>query len=636
MCGIAGFIDKNECNYENRIKAMCDEITHRGPDAFGIWHDEKNGITLGYRRLSILDLSTNGSQPMVSASGRMVATYNGEIYNYKELRTAISDAGEVIHYKSKCDTEVLLEAFEFLGLEKTLKLARGMFAISLYDKIENCIYLIRDRMGEKPLYYGFYKGKAVFASSLDSIVAYTGKLIIDRHALLQFICYGYIPGTLTIYEGFKKVLPGEYIKIDCDSNMIVDKKLYWNIEKIANEKNNKIELSDEKELTDEFERILSDVISEQMVADVPVGAYLSGGVDSSLIVSLMQKQSSTRVRTYTIGIENGEKSDEAPWAQKVADSLGVNHTTQYITKEKMLDAMLQMGKIFCEPFADLSQIPTYMVSKLAKQDVTITLSGDGGDELFCGYDHYIKYPDIWNNIHNSKKYNQLNYIISKAVLLAPRNKFSDRMMDFKTKYEASSLEGLYRAICESCACGNKVVNGVDLEGIKLDEVPLQSYSNKKLDMYENLMLVDQLQYLPDDILTKVDRTGMAVSLENRIPLLDKRIIEFAWSIPREMKYDGVVTKKIMRNVLYKYVPKELIERPKQGFAFPALGWLIETKELKDWIDELIEKRVGIEGILNKRVIKRLWNEYLGNRSGGHIIWNIVMLLIWADERNILL
>lgn len=636
MCGIAGFVKKKEYNYENIIRVMCDEIIHRGPDAFGMWHDEENGITLGHRRLSILDLSENGSQPMVSSSGRMVIAFNGEIYNFKEVKNAISNTGVNIDYKSTCDTEILLEAFECLGLEKTLNLARGMFAISLYDKKENCIYLIRDRMGEKPLYYGFHKDAFVFGSSLDSIVAYTGDLEIDRHALLQFICYGYIPGTLTIYDGFKKVLPGEYIKIDCDNNRIVKKKLYWNIEKIANSKCKKLESLNEEKITDEFERLLSGVIVEQMVADVPVGAYLSGGVDSSLIVALMQKHSSNDVRTYTIGIENGGKSDEAPWAQKVADSLGVKHTTQYITKENMLDAMLHMGKMFCEPFADLSQVPTYMVSKLARQDVSVTLSGDGGDELFCGYDHYLKYPDIWNNIQNSNKYNQLNYIISKAILQFPRNKYTDRMMDFKTKYEASSVEGLYRAINESCACGNKIVYGVGLEGIKLDEVPLQAYTNKKLDIYGNLMLVDQLQYLPDDILTKVDRTGMAVSLENRIPLLDKTIVEFAWSIPTELKYDGISTKKIMRNVLYKYVPKELIERPKQGFSFPALEWILENKRLKEMIKELFEKRISGNGLLNKEEVNLLWREYLYKGHGSHIIWNLVMLMIWAEERNIYL
>ena len=630
MCGIAGFINKTSSKYLEDIALMCDKMVSRGPDGFGYWHDEFTGITLGHRRLSVLDLSENGKQPMVSASGRFVISFNGEIYNFQELKTKITSAGGNILFRGSSDTEVLVEAFSVLGIERTLASIRGMFAISLFDRQERLLYLIRDRMGEKPLYYGWSNNSLVFASNLDAIIAYCGELELEPHALLQFICYGYISGTLSIYKGIKKVLPGELVTISAETGKLLSREKYWDVMEVSHRERSSLS---EEELTEQFETLLSDAIREQMVADVPVGAYLSGGVDSSLIVALMQKQVGEKVRTYTIGIEGGD-SDEAPWARKVADALGVKHTVEYITKNNMIQSVLEMGRIFSEPFADVSQVPTYMVSKLAKKDVTVTLSGDAGDELFCGYAHYSKFPEIWTYVRNSGKYNPFMHIISNIGVTLPRNKYSDRLMDFKTKYEAESLEGLYRAICEAYAFGNTIVKGSSLAQMKHCDTPLQKYRNDILNDLDNLMLVDQLQYLPDDILVKVDCTGMAVSLENRIPLLDKRVIEFAWTVPSNIKYDGITSKKIMRNVLYKYVPKEYIERPKQGFAFPALGWLLETKDLRERVTSLFEKCVERDGILNKRVVNRLWKEYLQNKSGGHVIWNLVMLLVWADERNI--
>lgn len=632
MCGIAGFIDKKKLDWKQKIKAMCDRMAERGPDGYGCWVEEESGVTLGHRRLSILDLSENGGQPMVSASGKSVISFNGEIYNFRELKECLEKKGERIQYRGNSDTEVLVEAFDRLGLTETLDIIRGMFAVALFNRSAKKLYLVRDRMGEKPLYYGYYQDTFLFASNLDAICAFMGRPDIDRQALLQFICYGYIPGALSIYRGFHKVLPGEYIVVDVTSGIIESKRQYWSItEKALGSDSN----ASEEELTEELKGLLQSAIREQMVADVPVGAYLSGGVDSSLIVSIMQELAGKQVRTYTIGIE-GQESDEAPWAQKVADVLGVNHTVEYISKENMLDGMLKMGKTFSEPFADVSQIPTYMVSRLAKRDVTVTLSGDAGDELFCGYAHYYKYPEIWNHVKNSRKYNRLTYGAARVWGLLPRNRWTERAFDFRKKCESESLEDLYRNICEAMSYGDDIVKRARLGKMKYDDVPLQKYRNSGLNDLDNLMLVDCLQYLPDDILVKVDSTGMAVSLENRIPLLDKRIIEFAWRVPTRYKYDGISTKKLMRNVLYQYVPKRYIERPKQGFAFPALKWLIQTKETREWIDNLFDERISGRDILDKKTVMYLWNEYKRKRQGGHVIWNMVMLLIWAEERNIVL
>lgn len=631
MCGIAGFINKN-CDYCNEITAMCDAMITRGPDGFGMWNDADTGLTLGHRRLSIIDLSENGKQPMESQSGRYIISFNGEIYNFKEIKKQLSG----VKFRGTSDTEVLLESFNQFGIDKTLEMIRGMFAIALYDTEYRKLYLMRDRMGEKPLYYGHHKGDFVFASNLDAICAYkksySGRTDINSNALMEFLCYGYIPGTLSIYDGIMKVLPGQYVVIDVNSGEIVDKVQYWNIVDVAKSSRRG---NSRQELAQELEDILTASVKEQMVADVPIGAYLSGGVDSSLIVATMRNISGKNVKTYTIGIE-GIVEDEAPWAKKVADCLGVKHTVEYISKDNMVKSVLNMGKIFSEPYADVSQVPTYMVSKLARKDVTVTLSGDAGDELFCGYDHYFEYSRLWNKMKKSHKYNEITKLIASISDILPRNKYSDRLLDFKRKCEANSLEDLYRNICECPSGGNRLVKGVKLEDLKYDNVPLQKYVNNDLDSLDNLMLIDQLQYLPDDILVKVDSTGMGVSLENRIPLLDKRIIEFAWSVSNEYKTDGYVSKMLMRDVLYKYVPKELIERPKQGFSYPASKWLLSNAETKEWANNLFDSYVSNDGLLNKKIIKKLWNEYVSAQGGRHIMWNIVMLLAWAEERNIIL
>lgn len=631
MCGIAGFINKN-CDYCNEITAMCDAMITRGPDGFGMWNDADTGLTLGHRRLSIIDLSENGKQPMESQSGRYIISFNGEIYNFKEIKKQLSG----VKFRGASDTEVLLESFNQFGIDKTLEMIRGMFAIALYDTEYRKLYLMRDRMGEKPLYYGHHKGDFVFASNLDAICAYkksySGRTDINSNALMEFLCYGYIPGTLSIYDGIMKVLPGQYVVIDVNSGEVVDKVQYWNIVDVAKSarRNNS-----RQELAQELENILTESVKEQMVADVPIGAYLSGGVDSSLIVATMRNIAGNNVKTYTIGIE-GADDDEAPWAKKVADCLGVKHTVQYISKDNMVKGVLDMGKVFSEPYADVSQVTTYMVSKLARNDVTVTLSGDAGDELFCGYNHYFEYSKIWNNMNNSHKYNKITQLIAAVGGFLPRNKYSDRLLDFKRKCEADSLEDLYRKICECPSSGDKLVKGVKLRSLINDDVPLQKYINSDLDSLDNLMLVDQLQYLPDDILVKVDSTGMGVSLENRIPLLDKRIIEFAWSVPNQYKTDCNISKMLMRDVLYKYVPKELIERPKQGFSFPALNWLMENKNTYEWAENLFNTYLKEDGILNKKTVLQLWNEYLQKKVGKHMIWNMVMLLAWAEERNIIL
>lgn len=636
MCGIAGYITKRPTQYETaspiRIKKMCDCMKDRGPDDSGIWMNEDGRVVLGHRRLSILDLSQKGRQPMISASGDWIISYNGEIYNYKEIQELLWKEGAITAFRSQCDTEILLEAFSWWGIEKTLEKIRGMFAIALYDKSRHLLYLIRDRMGEKPLFYGKIGEDFAFASSLDAVAACSGETLeLDRSALLQYLCYGCVPAPMTIYKNVKKLLPGEMITINAKDGIQMKQTIYWDIRKTALQK--RISGQHEQEATEYFEELLTAVVKEQLTADVPVGAYLSGGVDSSLIAAVMRNISPGFVRTYTIGIE-GDASDESAWAQKVADCLGVKHRTEYISKDNMMEAVLQMGEIFGEPFADVSMVPTYLVSRLAKTEVTVTLSGDGGDELFCGYRHYKEYSHIWTNRLASPKYGRFPRLIGQGICRLPYNRFTDRAYEFTRKCSADSLEELYRCIAWSGQFVESIVKGRNSSDMETDPTPLQQYKNPGLGDYENLMLADQLQYLPDDILEKVDRTGMACSLENRIPLLDKKIVEFAWSLPIAYKYSENVSKRIMRHVLYKYVPPSLIERPKQGFSFPVLGWIKSNTKAYEWAQSLFYQFLSKESqMLNEQIVQRLWNDYIENRKSGHVIWNLLMLFAWAEKRN---
>ena len=625
MCGIAGFCNRVD-KWEECIRMMNYAIKHRGPDGEGIWREENGQVVLGHRRLSIIDLSEMGSQPMVSESERYVLSYNGEIYNYKAIMKRMETEGIYLRLRGTSDTEVLLKAFEEWGITKTLNECKGMFAIALFDRNEKCLYLIRDRVGEKPLFYGLVGNSFTFASDLNSIeILPDFKKEINKDVLKTYFSHGYIPAPFSIYKGIYKLEPGCILKIRWPfSEWEIDS--YWSMEETAKSGEKRMFQGSEEDACDELERLLKSAIEEQMVADVPIGAFLSGGIDSSTIVSMMQSISCGKVKTYTIGM-NDRNFDEAKAAKKIAEVLGTNHTELYISEKDMKGVIPKLPDIFAEPFADSSQIPTYLVSQLAHRNVKVVFSGDGGDELFGGYNTYAWVRNTWE----SKQ--RISYWIQNI-----RGKIytSSFMKDEKDKnwlkgklLSAKSAEELYLNNIEEKVC--RTISNFD---------STVSHSGRKYKagylkgIESNIMLMDLLMYHPDDILTKVDRCAMANSLETRIPLLDKEIVSFAWSLPMQYKIDGSITKKILRKILYRYVPQSLMERPKRGFSVPLKKWFQEG-ELREWAENLLEhKKISELGLLNSKAVRQIWKDYIENGIWTEYIWYLLVFQQWSAKAGI--
>lgn len=628
MCGIAGFCN-GEQNWLENINRMNDRMYHRGPDASGVWASEDKKVVFGHRRLSIVDLTLGGAQPMESHNGRYVMTYNGEIYNYREIREKMIQEKRVTAFKGTSDTEVLLEAVSAYGLEETLKMSKGMFAIALYDKKEHTLYLARDRVGEKPLYYGFVHGKTfVFASDLNSLTCMDNfKNSINKGILETYFRYGYIPAPYSIYEDIYKLEPGKLLKMKAPFEEY-EISTYWSMREVAYYGQTHLFQGSEEEAAGELERRLKNAIKGQMVADVPVGAFLSAGIDSSTIVSLMQSISDKSVRSFTIGMWDKD-FNEAEIAAQIAAHLGLEHTELYITEEDAREVIPKLGTMFGEPFADSSQIPTYLVSKMTREHVTVSLSGDGGDELFCGYQTYQSIGRIWAQTARIPSF--IRKPLSAALLHSPWGRQGALAVRARL-LGASGMEDMYRR--------SEIGEGISLLS---DEVrrELASPSAESMmcmtamDSYEdgflpdaqyNLMLMDMLMYHPDDILTKVDRTAMAVSLETRIPMLDKDVVEFAWSLPLSYKKQGNVTKKVLRDILYQYVPKELMERPKKGFSIPLHRWL-KQPELREWAESLLNKKIIKERLLlNPDAVWRMWEDFQERDIWRAQIWYLLMFL----------
>lgn len=622
MCGIAGF-----CNFtgnaQANIERMKERMYHRGPDAGGTYITEDGQIALGHRRLSIVDLSENGTQPMTSHSGRFVIVYNGEIYNYKKLANKLLQEKKIAAFKGTSDTEVLLEAFEAYGIEKTIAMCKGMFAIALYDKEEKTLYLLRDRVGEKPLYYGMVGESFVFASDVGCISVIDGfHNPICREVLDLYFVHGYIPAPYSIYEGIYKLEPGTILKIKSPFNKW-EIKPYWSMKEAAYKGQKDLFKGSFQEAADELERLLKEAISEQMVADVPVGAFLSAGIDSSTIVALMQSLNKGKVKSFTIGME--EKGyNEAVYAKEIAQHLGTEHTELYITDKDAREVIPKLGYMFGEPFADSSQIPTYLVSKMTREHVTVSLSGDGGDELFCGYTSYFSVERIWN------KMKEVPYFIRKPcsglVLHSPLSKRPIYKVKGKL-LEAKDPSDLYIFSMETEPLARKIC-------LTHKDIPYK-YSEYEEGFLEeanhNVMLMDMLMYHPDDILVKVDRTAMAVSLETRVPMLDKDVVEFAWRLPIDYKRGEGVGKKVLREVLYRYVPKEMMERPKKGFSIPIDQWLRQP-EMRMWAEGLIDKKLLKEqGILDPDVVLRMWDDFMIRGEWRIQIWYILMFQQWLMQ-----
>ncbi len=660
MCGITGFLGVPHRQDLTEITGqMASAIRHRGPDDYGAWADEAVGLALGHRRLAIIDLSAAGHQPMHSASGRWVIAFNGEIYNHLSLRAELQAAGAAPVWRGHSDTETLLVAVEHWGLEDALQRCVGMFAIALWDYKNRVLTLARDRVGEKPLYYGWVgRGKDrafVFGSELKALRAYPGfENTVCREALAQYLTSMYIPAPRSIYQGIYKLEPGclltvhERPPMDAPSEPLrpgqvhgnVVLRRWWSLATAVGDSDRK-QLTSETEVFGLLEKRLAESVSLQSLADVSLGAFLSGGVDSSIVVALMQSQSSRPVKTFTIGFDE-TGFDESPHALAVARHLGTDHNEMRVSAQMARDIIPLLPWMYDEPFADSSQIPTHLVCKAAKQHVTVALSGDGGDELFGGYNRYFWGPKIWYRLAWMPF--PLRKALGDAIKIIPMSgwdalsglagvsRLGDKAHKLASRLRSvRDMDGLYWSLVTEWQDPASVVRGVD-------QVPMSPWASNDalpagLDPVERMMFRDTMTYLPDDILCKVDRAAMACSLETRVPFLDHRVVELVWRIPMNMKIRGNTGKWALRQVLYKYVPKELIERPKAGFAIPIGQWL--RGPLRDWAEDLLsETRLNAEGYFYAKPIRQAWAEHLtGRRDNTAKIWSILMFQAWLQEQS---
>ncbi|MCG9962557.1 asparagine synthase (glutamine-hydrolyzing) [Shewanella cutis] len=640
MCGFAGFFNTSNLTDHTRIlECMGLELFNRGPDSFGIWFNSDDRIGLVHRRLAIVDLSAAGHQPMTSDSGRYIISYNGEIYNHQELRDELESIQQY-HWRGHSDTETLLAAIEQWGLKITLQKATGMFGIALWDTINKELYLARDRFGEKPVYYGLHKDTFIFASQLNAFRAYPDfKPEINRDSITLLLRHNYIPAPYSIYSDIHKLLPATILKMDSNKNISLE--TYWSAKDImSNASSTETDLPVGKQV-EALESTLKKAVALQMSADVPLGAFLSGGVDSSLIVSLMQAQSDKPVKTFSIGFDD-PRFNEAVFAKEVAKHLGTEHTELYLTAEDALEVIPKLADIYDEPFSDSSQIPTFLVSKIARQYVTVSLSGDAGDELFCGYNRYLMTSKVWKRLSvlpvflrsflaNVFTFVPVNVWNLFGKLLPSRPQLSnlgDKLHKAAAVLACRDVEQLYLGLVSHWQNPERVVlGGKEPLTVLTDPKRKANFSDPILQM----MAQDTLSYLPDDILVKVDRAAMAVSLETRVPFLDHSVLEHAWRLPLDLKLRDGKTKWCLREILYKYVPKDLIERPKMGFAVPLDAWL--RGPLTVWADNLLAaERLRQEGFFDAELIDRMWQEHKsGKRNWQYQLWDILMFQSWYEK-----
>lgn len=644
MCGIAGMVLKTgEAVRQDMLERMTNRIAHRGPDGAGIWVSHDGKVGLGHRRLSILDLSSAGAQPMHSPSQRYVISFNGEIYNFAELRKLLEPKGHAFNGHS--DTEVILAACEEWGIEKTIPRLAGMFAIAIWDMQDQALHLVRDRVGIKPLYYSAQDGKLFFASELHALVVGLNKLPdVSIQGLAEFLRLAYVPGPLTILDGVNKLPPGTTVIFR--HGKISSPQPYWSIIDVVKQGQENI-ISNESEALNLLDTTLRSAVASHMVSDVPLGAFLSGGIDSSTVVALMQAQSSRPVKTFSIGFREAGYN-EAEHAAKVAQHLGTDHTELYVTDTDARKVIPNLSDIYDEPFADASQIPTFLVSELARQQVTVALSGDGGDELFAGYNRYTFVGSFWERLQKipnalrkaggavlggpsvgtwDKAFQMLGpFLPARFTPTLPGQK----MQKVAAILPSNSLLALHGRLVSQWANPESVINSrFDYDRKMLWENSLQQMSD--IPAVAQQMIWDTQTYLVDDILTKVDRASMRVSLEARVPLLDHSVIELAWRIPLSMKLRNGTGKWLLKQLLYKYVPAQLVERPKMGFSVPIDNWL--RGPLRDWAETyLSERRINEEGYLDAKVIRQTWEEHLkGTIDRGGPLWTVLMFQVWLER-----
>jgi len=636
VCGIAGFFTANNNRSTVEMVSIANEmansIQHRGPDHGDVWVSEEVGLTLAHRRLSIIDLSVRGNQPMYSENRQFIIVYNGEIYNHLELRWELASYGKA--FRGHSDTEVILAGFEKWGVEETIRRCVGMFAMALWDINAKDLYLIRDRMGEKPLYYGWQKGTFLFASELKAIRKhpdFEGNINVDSLAL--YFRHQYIPAPYSIYTGICKLEPGMILKLSLggisrpNGRANSSKLRYWSLKEVVEKGEcNQFDGTPE-DVVDTLESLIVESIKGQLISDVPLGAFLSGGIDSSTIVALMQKLDSKSVNTFCIGFED-RRCNEAVYAKRVADHLGCQHTELYVTPRHTLDVIPNMPRLYDEPFADSSQIPTFLVSELARKHVTVSLSGDAGDELFYGYNIYPLLFRRWRIARRASIGNKLlqNVILKLTQLTLKANQ--KQLAVVRSLLSSGTYIDVYRAMMSVCNDPCSLVLGSSEPGnIFSNNGLLPNIRSKE----NTIMALDALSYLPDDILVKVDRAAMACSLETRMPLLDHRIVEFAFKLPFDIKFREGVSKWPIRQILYKYVPRNLIERPKQGFAVPLAKWL--RNELREWsCDILNNDRIRNDGMLDVDVVRKYVDEHvneLHDHSG--VVWSLLMFQCWLHS-----
>jgi asparagine synthase (glutamine-hydrolysing) len=633
MCGIAGILDfTGEAGPEQLdviARRMTDTLRHRGPDEGSTWVDAQAGLALGHRRLSILDLSAAGSQPMVSASGRYVISYNGEIFNWQDVRDELQTSGH--NWRGHSDTEVLVEAIAAWGPERAVGRCVGMFAFALWDRQTRELWLVRDRFGKKPLYWTLQGKRLLFGSELRALRGHPEfRSVIDRDALAGFMRRGYFLQPRTIYSGVQQLEPGQMLLVGPEGNPRL--RTYWSLAEAIALARRQPFTGPASEAVDRLAQILGEAVSRRMVADVPVGGFLSGGYDSSTVVALMQAHATGRVRTFSIGFLESDY-DEAGSAGRVARHLGTDHSELLVTAEQARDVIPRLPEIYDEPFADSSQIPTFLVSQLARRDVTVALSGDGGDELFAGYNRYAQGQAVRRRLARLP-------VLVRQALAAGMSRVSPQTWDAvfqfvpaqsRPRQAGEKVHKLADVLAEDDAQAYLRLTSQWSDPEVLvpgaHETP-QLGPGPDLDEIERMQFFDTISYLPGDILTKVDRASMSVSLEVRTPILDHRVAEFAWTLPLEIKIRDGQSKWPLRQLLYRYVPPRLVDRSKSGFGVPIGDWL--RGPLKGWAEDLLaERALGQAGVLAPAPIRARWREHIeGRRNWQHALWNVLMFEAW--------
>jgi asparagine synthase (glutamine-hydrolysing) len=648
MCGIAGLLDPTASTSADRLgalaSAMAASVAHRGPDDSGLWIDAEAGVAFGHRRLAVIDLGQGGAQPMVSSCGRWVIAYNGEIYNHLELRRRLESDGTV--FRSSSDTEVLVAAVQRWGIDRALDACEGMFALALWDRRHRELHLVRDRFGEKPLYYGWVGDVFAFGSELKALCALPGfGADLDRRAVASYLRHNCVPAPCTIWRGIRKLMPGHLLTLGPPvRGALPEQRCYWSAAAAVTQARQDQLTESDSDMIDRLENALSDAVAARMVADVPVGAFLSGGIDSSTIVALMMRHASVPVRTFTVGFAD-RSFDESSEAAAVAAHLGTDHTAVQIGDAEAIEVIPHLADIWDEPFADVSQIPTYLVSRVARQDVTVSLSGDGGDELFAGYNRHAWLDRVWGRaaaLPSGARRTAGSVLGGVPPSAIERAASVTRFLPARWQVRNPSTKAVKLARVLSASNPQDAYRALTTHWDDADTLVLANTSETMADdgrlspvfeggITEEMLWSDLVGYLPDDILAKLDRAAMAVSLETRVPFLDRKLLDLAWRFPLDAKLRGNRTKWVLRQVLERHVPAALVERPKMGFGLPIGSWL--RGDLAEWAEHLLsERRLRDQGLLDPVPVRRAWDLHrTGRRDLGYELWDVLVLQSWIDR-----